>query len=218
MKASRVKQTIWHAALAAALVLVSAARPTPAAAQYEAIGAVAGNAAAAQMRTACLQGMAAPTDMTEAASTAKTIILQHWAHASTAEKYDMAAEFQVPRHAELVIGAVGSKGEPLRAVTDPLAWPLINYLRATPVAFVRVGDSIDARGVWRVEKDGQAVGYYVADFRRALTSGWGLRRLEIVDGPAAPVVTAYCEVPGDIEAYQAAMAERAARRAARTAK
>ncbi len=183
------------------------------------IGAVVGQLAADAARESCLNGAAlAPSETVEAAIPSTVLMKNYWARATSAEHNDFTGNFQSIGRAEWVLGPDTMKRRQMTTLTDPLAWPKRNEFQIEPIAFVRAGDSTDARGVWLVKgPEGQPAGYYVADFARTLPAVWGLRRLDILVESAAPKIGPYCETPGDIEATRDAAAVREAKREAKRA-
>lgn len=186
---------------------------TPAGAQAW-IGSVVGNMVAQEKEHACMIGTVLPdAEIAEARDPATATMQLYWSRASAGDAADVSAAFHPRGSAEWVTKASATKRAGLARINDPIARGAGMTLAAAPVRFVRAGDGGSARGMWQAS-GAAGSSLYLADFDRR-AGIWKLSRLE--GGAADGGITQYCHKPGDVEVYQAAIAEREARRAAKKA-
>jgi hypothetical protein len=203
---------------AAGLACGSAALMIAQPAQAQIIGIVIGNMVAQGKRAQCMSGTPLPaSEIAEARDPALAVMRAYWSSAASAASVDVTPAFHARGGADWRSGGIAHGRTQLKRISDPLAHAPGAALAAEPVTFVRSGEGGTARGLWRVSREGEPVGHYLADFSRR-GSVWKLRRLELFSaGATPPPVTQYCSEPGDVEEAKAAEQEREARRAARRA-
>ena len=183
------------------------------------IGAVVGNMVAQGNEAACLAGRAqSAEELAEARMPAIEATRRYWTAAHAADGADVSASFQPSGKSVWRLNGNERKGKGLSAVTDPIARRATSLDRE-PLSFVRSGDATDAGAVWSArDASGAVVGYYRAHYRR-VAGAWKLSVLEVTDAAHQPApATQFCHKPGDVEAYQAKLAEAEARRAAKKAR
>lgn len=157
----------------------------------------------------CLIGKPSEADSTggEASGPAQEAMVRYWKLASAADSIDVTDIFQASGKATWLFNGAET---PVRSgkVTDVFARAPGSVLVEEPLALVRAKLGDTAQGVWEIRNpSGEAIGYYLVDFRRK--SNWKPLRLELVS-PAggAPAVKPYCYMPGDIEAAKVPLSDR----------
>lgn len=174
--------------------------PMPAAANV--IANVVGDVMADFAKAKCVGGVSimSPADERAADSPITAAMVGYWAVASERESALVNDIFDKTGKAAWVFGdkSVDVRTTP---VVDPYARTAGSTLVHTPMALVRGRWGEAARGVWEVKSSsGDRLGLYLVDFVRR--SGWRPHRLELLPPEASvPSIKAFCETPGDVEAF-----------------
>jgi len=103
----------------------------------------------------------------------------------------------------------GASSGSVNAVDDPFARALAAEGRMLPstTSVYIAGDTKSALAVWHVAENQ----YYRALFRPESRT-WKLQRVELIEGAAFDAaISRYCNVPGDVEKYQAQLAQKQSR-------
>jgi len=169
-----------------------------------------------ERRERCLSGNPLPPDeIEEARSPAAAAMGDYWRRVAASDAADVRASFHEHRRAQWRSGEQVHRYASLQRLNDPLGRQAGATFVPDPISFVRATDGHSARGIWRVEAEGQPAGTYLADFRRRGRL-WRIHAMEMfVGGTQPPEVTQYCSEPGDVDRARARRAEEEARREAR---
>ncbi len=177
------------------------------------------NAMKAVAHQECLIGKPSEVDFTggEASGPTRESMAQYWKAASAADSIDVADIFQASGKAAWLFNGAETQVRSGK-VTDVFARAAGSVLVEEPLALVRAKLGDTARGVWEVRNpSGEAIGYYLVDFRRR--SNWKPLRLELISAASgAPAVQPYCYMPGDIEAAKVPLSERQVAKISKKAK
>lgn len=128
---------------------------------------------------------------------------RYWQAAKSADSVSLASVFQSSEKAVWVYGPMEVRiGSML--VTDPYARASGNVMSKEPASLTRSNDGQSARGVWEVKNAmGGRIGYYLVDF--LINSDLSPLRVELLPpSEVPPMVTPYCQKPGDIDKFNAA--------------
>ena len=205
-------RTKFVVATAASLAMFAAAAPAVGQAWIGQIAAEAGRDAS---RYSCLGGKTeAATETLEAKTPALPLIRDFWARAIAARQ---TPETAAPLGAKWISGPTKTRSLNAAVLADPLSPSSSLSLADEPIGFERAGASpnVTAYGIWRVVSatdPSKTVGFYKAEFLRFMFK-WQLQSVTALPPSPAPVVTPFCDEPGDIEKAQAREAERQRRKA-----
>lgn len=172
------------------------------------IGQTVANAMADMAIAQCLAGVTTMSaeEAHEADGPVQAAVANYWAAASASDNAQLAALFKTSGKSAWVANGVERRVRSV-PVTDSYARTPGNVLVEKPIVLVRAKYGRTARGLWEVRTaSGSHAGFYLVDFSQG--ADWRPHRLELLPPNAsAPMVSPYCETPGDIEAfYEAAKA------------
>jgi hypothetical protein len=180
------------------------------------LGTMAGNMAAAREREQCLSGKAPAARRLDMARSRSETAMRDYLRLAAATPADARAAFT--KKMKMRAWSSGGQTGQIEAVDDPVARALAAGGAALPEprAFILSGDQASALGVWMAPGAGPGaapLGHYRVSFRPEgpyLPEGgqiWRITSLELVQGPADPVLPSqYCSTAGDVEEHAVELA------------